>query len=73
MLKTAYFLEKDIKNHLSVGGSAPRNPDNLRPFGELSPDSRVVTPVYTITNFVKFISIIKCGLLTSKKNTFCNF
>jgi len=26
MLKNAYFLEKDVKNRLSVRGSAPRPP-----------------------------------------------
>jgi len=57
MLKNAYFLEKDVKNRLSVGGPAPEPP---------LADPHVVTPAYYY-NFVKFIFSTKCGLLPSKK------
>jgi len=72
VLKNVYFLEKDVKNRLNVGGKAPETPVGLQRLGAPPPDPRDVTPVcYYIV--VKFISSTKCGLLPSKKNKFCIF
>jgi len=73
MLKNAYFLEKDVKNRLSVGGSAPESPFAFGGWGLRSPppDPRVVTPAYYY-NFVKFISNTKFGLLPSKRTNFAS-
>jgi len=61
MLEKAYFLDKNWKNRLSVGGSArePRLPP--------PPDPRIVTSAYYY-NFVQFIYSAKCDLLPFKKN-----
>jgi len=60
MLKNAYFLEKTVKNRLSVGAPPP-NP-------RLLPESvPVVTSAYYYS-FVDFVLSLKCVLLPSKNN-----
>jgi len=61
MLKMRYFLGKNCKNRLSVGGSAPESP-----FASGGSDPRVVTPAYYY-NFVEFISSGECILSRLKK------
>jgi len=69
MLKNAYFLEKDVKNRLSVPN--PRWPPANRP-------PRCYSRLYYY-NFVRLISSTKCSLLPSKKEqilhlpNFCSY
>jgi len=46
MLKNAYFLEKNCKNRLSVGSSAPEPPFMLPSAGGSAPGPSVVTPAF---------------------------
>jgi len=71
MLKNAYFLEKDIKNRLSKGGSAPEPPLASGDWG-IRPQTPALLLPHTITTLSKFISSTKCGLLPSKKNKFAS-
>jgi len=61
MLKNAYFLGKNCKNRLSVGGPPPPPPLTSRGLGAALPDLHVVTPAYYY-NFVEFVSSGKCIL-----------
>jgi len=66
MLKNAYFLEKTVKNRLSVGGSALRTPICLRWLGALPSDLRVVTSAYYYS-IVELISSAKCVFYLQKR------
>jgi len=72
MLKNAYFLEKDVKNRRSVGGSAPELPLASGGCWRRSQTPALLLPPYYY-NFVKFISSAKCGLLPSKKEQILHF
>jgi len=68
MLKNAYFLEKNVKNRLSVEDSAPE--PSLAPVAGGCPrTSRVVTPAY-YCNFFKFISSSRVRFITLKKEEY---
>jgi len=61
------FWEKNCKNRLSVGGSAPEPPFASGGWELRPPDPRVVTPAYYY-NFVELVSSAKCVLFRLKKN-----
>jgi len=66
MLKNTYFLGKNCKNRLSVGGSAPEPPFASGGWGLRPRTPAFFFPAY-YCNFVEFVSSAKCILFRSKK------
>jgi len=66
MHKNAYFLKMTVK-FASASGAPPPNPRLPLAAGSSTPNLRVVTSAYYY-NFVEFVSIVKCILLSPSKN-----
>jgi len=68
MLKNTYFLEKVVKNRLSVGGSAPESP------WPPAAGASAPRPPPTITTLSSsFLALSLVYYLQKKKNKFCIF
>jgi len=73
MLKNAYFLKKDVKNRLSVGGSAPELTLPAAARGSVPRPPRYYSRIYTITTLSSSFLALNAVYYLQKENKFCIF